>query len=65
MSVTGGQALSAIRLDFSDAMAPPTSRTLLQGPVFINMAYRVALGTPLSAQFRAVYLVVMTLHCLA
>jgi hypothetical protein len=39
-------------------MALPTSRTLLQGPVFINMAYPVALGTPLSAQARAVYLFV-------
>ena len=49
VSVTGGQALSALRLDFTDGIAPPTSRTLLQGNVFINNGVPVALGTSLTA----------------
>ena len=47
-SVPGGQALSSLRLDFTDGIAPPTSRTLLSGPVFINNGVPVALGTPLA-----------------
>jgi hypothetical protein len=50
VSVTGGQALSSLRLDFTDGTAPPTSRTFSDGTVFINNGLPVALGTPLSAQ---------------
>jgi hypothetical protein len=59
-AVNGGQILSGLRLDFTNGIAPPASRTLLeQGPtpdgtpggaVFINSGVPVALGTPLSAQ---------------
>jgi hypothetical protein len=48
ISVAGGQALSSLRLDFTDGIPPPTSRTLLQGPVFIDNGVPVALGTPLT-----------------
>jgi len=47
-SVAGGQVLNAIRLDFADGTSPPTSRTFLQGNVFIDNGVPVALGTPLS-----------------
>ena len=46
-SVAGGQALRSLRLDFIDGTAPPTSRMLLQGPVFIDNGVPIALGTPL------------------
>src|SRR5215472_13484872 len=49
MSVAGGQALSSVRLDFADGIAPPTSRTLFDGTVFIDNGVPVALGTPLAA----------------
>lgn len=48
ISVAGGQALSSLRLDFTDGIPPPTSRTLLQRPVFIDNGVPVALGTPLA-----------------
>jgi hypothetical protein len=58
-SVSGGQTLSALRLDFADGIAPPTSGILReQAPtpdgtpgasIFINNGVPVALGTPLSA----------------
>ena len=47
-SVQGGQALCSLRLDFTDGIAPPTSRNLLAGPVFINNGVPVALGTPVA-----------------
>jgi hypothetical protein len=47
-SVTEGQALRSLRLDFTDGTAPPTSRTLLAGNVFIDNGVPVALGTPLT-----------------
>lgn len=48
VSVVGGQTLSSLRLDFTDGTAPPTSRTLFDGTVFINNGVPVALGTPLA-----------------
>ena len=53
ISVAGGQALSSIRLDFTDGTPPPTSRTLMQGPVFIDNGVAVALGTPLAVTERS------------
>jgi hypothetical protein len=47
-SVTGGQALSSLRLDFTDGTPPPTSGTLLAGNVFIDNGVPVALGTSLA-----------------
>ena len=59
-AVNGGQVLSALRLDFTDGIAPPTSKTLRdQAPtldgtpgaaIFRNDGVQVALGTPLSSQ---------------
>lgn len=48
-SVTDGQALSALRLDFTDGMTPPTSRTLLQGSVFIDNGIPVTSPASLTA----------------
>jgi hypothetical protein len=58
-AVNGGQKLSALRLDFTDGLAPLTSRKLLESgitpdgtpgaSVFINNGVPVALGTPLTA----------------
>jgi hypothetical protein len=49
VSVTGGQALSSLRLDFTDGTAPPIARTLISGCCLMNSGIPVALGTPLSA----------------
>lgn len=48
LSTAGGQALSSLRLDFISGTAPPTSRTLFDGTVFIDNGVPVALGTPLT-----------------
>jgi PEP-CTERM motif len=59
-AVNGGQRLSGLRLDFTDGIAPPTSRALLDQaptvdgkpgfPVFVNNGVPVSLGTTLSSQ---------------
>ena len=49
ISTGGGQALSSLRLDFTDGIAPPTSGSLRQGgTLFVDNGVPVALGTPLS-----------------
>lgn len=47
-SVPGGQALSSVRIDFSDGTQPPRSNTLRQGNAFFDIGVPVALGTPLA-----------------
>jgi hypothetical protein len=47
-SVNGGQALSALRVDFADATAPRTLRAFFDGTTFVNNGVPVALGTQLA-----------------
>jgi hypothetical protein len=48
VSVAGGQALNSLRLDFTDGIAPPTSRNWISGCCFVNNGVPVALGTQLA-----------------
>ncbi|HMS86082.1 MAG TPA: PEP-CTERM sorting domain-containing protein [Nitrospira sp.] len=47
-SVTGGQALNSVRIDFSDGTPPLRSNTLRQGNAFFDIGVPIALGTPLA-----------------